>query len=707
MNRKPAGIWVVVWLGFLIAATVQAGQLHGAKSPYLLSHADDAIDWHPWHETALKQARRENKLIFLSIGYASCHWCHVMARKTFSDPRVIAVLNDNYISILVDREERPDLDSYFMKIMSAMIGTSGSPANFFLTPDLVPVFAGGYLGPEPEYGDPGFLNIAKSIAREKAGNPEGFGRDVDITRSQLQEMWRLPPAGAALGGRDPREAAARQWSKQFDRKYGGFGDQPKFPLPNVLLFLLERGVRRGNGDGLAKIYRTLDHMAAGGIRDQLGGAFHRYALDRLWQVPHFEIMLGDNAVLARLYLTAYQASGKPRYAVVARAVLDDLLARFRLPGGGFAAAFDAESEGMDGHYYTWTADEVRSVLGPHNAPLFLEAYVDTAHGLVRGRSVLRLSGDPGGLVATQHRLSDSRMRLIEARRKRPPPGRDDKVLTSWNALTVSAFAKAAQVLDDKRYLTIAQEEIEHLLSAFSEGGGLTHSRWRGIASGPVFLDDYAFLIQALLDLYEADFQVRHLDRARRLMKTLIEMFQAEPGKPFRMTPLDRSSRIPSQIILDESGLPSGNAAALIALHRLVLYGAEADFESQARPIVASLGRYLEDSAAAATGLLGALEFQPNEAHEIVIVGRRDHSGTRSLLRVVYAIHLPGTVLAVIPPKAQGANAAWPLLSARPMMDGQPTAYVCRKRLCKLPVKSPQRLSAQLKLLFTQIKRKPD
>lgn len=713
MNWKPAVAWVALGLGLAIGAaiqSVQAGQLSGSKSPYLLSHAGSAIDWHPWDDTVLARARRENKLIFLSIGYASCHWCHVMARRTFSDPRVIRALNANYVSILVDREERPELDAYFMKIMSAMIGSSGSPANFFLTPDLVPVFAAGYLGVEPEFGDPGFLDIAKSIARKRAADPEDFGRDVAITRSQLQEMWRISPARGAAGGADPRDGAAREWMARIDRKYGGFGDGSKFPLPNVLSFLIERAVRSGDGDVLAHVYRTLDHMAAGGIRDQLGGAFHRYSVDRFWQAPHFEIMLGQNAALAKLYLSAHQASGKPRYAAVARAVLDDLLARFRLPGGGFAASLDAESESADGHYYTWTADEVRAVLGPDDGRLFLGAYLDAAHGLVRGRAILRLSGNPGDFAATRQRLSHSRMRLLEARRKRRPPGRDDKVLTSWNALAVSAFAKAAQILDDKRYLTVAQEEIRHLLSPLSKGLGLVHNRWRGIASGPVFLDDYAFAIQALLDLYEADFRIGRLDQARRLMKILIKKFQAQPGELFRMTPVDEPSPIPSQIILDESGLPSGNAAALTALHRLALYGGDAALDSQMRAIAASLGGYLGDAPGAATGLLGALEFQPGDAHEIVIVAgpvSAGHAGAGPLLREIHARALPGTVLAVISPDAPELNLRWPLLSARPMMDGRPTAYVCRKRLCKLPVNSPQGLATQLERLFIKMTRKPD
>jgi hypothetical protein len=447
-------------------------------------------------------------------------------------------------------------------------------------------------------------------------------------------------------------------------------------------------------------------MAAGGVRDQLGGAFHRYAVDRFWQVPHFEIMLDQNALLARLYLEAYQASGqasqKRRYAAVARGILEELLARFRLPGGGFAASLDAETEATEGLYYTWTADEVRSVLGAARARPFIEAYVEQSHGLVRGRSVLRLLENPESLLSTERRLAVSRSRLRDARAERAAPRRDDKVLTSWNALAISAFAKAAQVLDDARYLRVAQAGMGLLLDSGSEAYRPSHSSRNGRAAEGVFLDDYAFLIQALLDLYETDFQASRLDDARMLMETLIERFQDEPGMPFRFTPIDHSSDIPVQTILNEEGTPSGNAAALIALHRLVLFGAEADFESQTRAVSRGLGRYLEVSAPSATGLLRALDFKPDEAHEIVIVGNPNNPDTRSLLREIHGRLLHGTVLAVIAPDTPQENEAWPLLAGRPLLDDKATAYVCRKRLCDLPVDTPAQLAVQLDKLVFQV-----
>jgi uncharacterized protein YyaL (SSP411 family) len=663
-------------------------------------HAEDAIDWHPWGEEALQRAREEDKLIFLSLGYASCYWCHVLARTTFADQRVVETLNEHFISILVDQEERPDLDNYFMDIMLAMAGLSGSPANFFLTPDLVPLFAAGYLAPEPEFGEPGFVAVVDSLVTEWGDNREAILRDAAVIRDQLRELGETVPAGGAGGREDPRDTAARAWSGAFDETYGGFGRDSKFLLPNVLSFLLHQGVWRRDAALLENVFRTLDHMAAGGVRDQLGGAFHRYAVDRFWQVPHFEIMLNENALLARLYLEAYQASGKARYAAVARGILEDLLGRFRLPDGGFASSLDAETEGTEGFYYTWTAEEVRAVLGAQAAAPFIEVYLDSSYGLVRGRSVLRLLNSPEALLRTEERLVESRSRLLDVRATRDAPRRDDKLLTSWNALAVSAFAKAAQVLDDGRYLQVAKAAIRPLLP--SEPSRLRHSRLAGKAAGVVFLDDYAFLVQALLDLYETDFRESRLDDARRLMEALIERFQDQTGMPFRFAPIDQPSDLPVQTILNEKGVPSGNAAALIALHRLVLFGAEATFEDEVRAISGGLGGYLDVSAPTTTGLLRALDFVPNEAHEIVIVGDPGDTDTRRLLREVHRRLLHGTVLAVIAPDAARENERWPLLAGRPLLDGKPTAYVCRKRLCKLPVNTPVALSVQLDKLVSQV-----
>ena len=613
---------VALWLELMPIGTAEAGSLlSDEKSPYLLQHEGDLIDWHPWGTDALGLAKRENKLIFLSIGYSTCHWCHVMAGTTFSDSRIVSVLNQDFVSILVDREERPDLDRHFADVMMAMIGRSGWPANFLLTPDLVPLFAAAYMGPEPAYGEPGLLNVAQILATEWRDQRDEVSLDAKRIAAELNSRLAPVAPGAAQGPEDPRNAAMFAWTKHLDMQNGGFGTGQKFPLPNVLSFLLHQAVKRGDPILLDVVLLSLDHMAAGGIRDQLGGAFHRYSVDRAWRVPHFEIMLDENALMAILYIEAFQASGDARYALVARGILDDLLNRFRLPRGGFASALDADTEGVEGLYYTWTLDEIQSVLGMEASRPFVSAYFDVEEYNEKGRGVLRLRADPRTLAVMEREFAESRQRLLEARSSRPAPLRDEKVLTSANALTVSAFAKASQVLKDERYLEVAQTEMKNLLGRAPEELWLSHSRIGEWTGDEVFLDDYAFAIQALLDLYEADFDPSHIDVAARLMEVTIERFYMGSGLPFRFIPKDMPTLIPTRPHLEEQGLPSGNAATLAALFRLHLFGASAELEGLASSILNNAGRYLDRSAMWSTGLLRALDFRPNEAYEIVIVGR--------------------------------------------------------------------------------------
>ena len=677
------------------------GRLSDEKSPYLQQHADDAIGWHPWTRDALELAKRENKLIFLSIGYSTCHWCHVMARTTFSDFRVVSVLNDNFVSILVDREERPDLDRHFSDVMMAMIGRSGWPANFLMTPDLVPLFAAAYMGAEPAYGEPGLLHVARIMAREWRDKRDKVSLDAKRIAAELRDRLAPVAPGAARRSDDPRNAAVLAWTEHFDLRYGGFGTGQKFPLPNVLSFLLHQAVKRGDRDLLDVVFLSLEHMAAGGIRDQLGGAFHRYSVDRAWRIPHFEMMLDENAAMAVLYIEAFQASGNPRYAAVARGILDDLLARFRMPGGGFASALDADSEGIEGFYYTWTIDEIRSVLGSEASAPFVSAYLDTEGGGIQGRGVLRLKADPRNLLVVRREFAESLQRLLEARSSRPAPLRDEKILTSANALAVSAFAKAGQVLKDRHYLEVAQTEMKSLQETTGEKLWLSHSRIGEWTGEVVFLDDYAFAIQALLDLYETDFDRSHLDVAAKLMEVTIDRFYMGSGLPFRFTPKDMPSDIPPRPHLEEQGLPSGNSVALAALLRLHLFGASAELERLASSIVNNIGRYLDRSAMWSTGLLRALDFRPTEAYEVVIVGRGGAEDTQGLLDVVRENLLHGVALAVIGPDAPRENDEWPLLVRRPMMDDRATAYVCRQRLCDLPVNTATALSSQLAKVVRQ------
>lgn len=688
-NRAGRHAALIVFCVTLLAGLpAAAGRLSDATSPYLLLHADDAIDWHAWEPETLDRARAADKPIFLSIGYAACHWCHVMARTTFADDRVIDLLNRNFISILVDREERPDLDAHFTTVMSAMVGRTGSPANFVLTPDLVPILAAGYLAPDAEFGEPGLVESLQTVVTAWAEDRNGVTVDAESIRATLQRLAEPIETGSARSGHDTRDEAAQTWIGAFDPVYGGFGGEPKFPFPNVLSFLLHYAVWNGDRAMEANVYKTLDAMAASAVRDQLGGAFHRYAVDRAWRLPHFEIMLEENALLAQVYLDAYRASGAQRYAVVARGILDDLAARLRLPDGGFASSLDAETEQVDGRYYTWTADQISAALGAE-APRFADAYLDPTH------SVLRLVEPEASVIDSQQSFADSLARLRAARAERVPPFRDEKRITSWNALAISAFAKAAQIFDEPEYLATAQAAMDGLLESYDDLTDVRRSSLDGRKSGEVFLDDYAFLALALIDLYEADFRRTRLDLATSVMEIVLNRFAPVSDTPLRFSPHDAKHAVGPIVILEEQGSPSGNAASLMALYRLNLYGAESRFARPADALARSFGRYLEMRAAGATGLLRAFDFRSDEAHEIVIVGELEDDATRALLLEVRTRLLHGTVVAVIPPGAPLIDEQWPLLSGRPLLDGKPTAYVCRKRLCNFPVNAPADLISQL------------
>ena len=696
--RSPflAGLILVVSL----FGPTDARSLLNSASPYLKSHANDPIKWRPWGREAREIAANEDKLIFLSIGYLSCHWCHKLARDTFSKTRVIERLNKHFIPVLVDREERPDLDSYYMEIMQGMTGASGWPANFVLTADGTPLYAIGYVTPDPSNGSPGLLAILDSLVTQWTDNRTELLKDLDITRTQLKAFFAPTPTGVTSNLNGIRDAATQLWASVFDEDYGGFGPSTKFPLPNVLSFLLDEGVRNGDVNLLDKIYKTLDHMAAGGIRDQLGGAFHRYAVDRFWQLPHFEIMLDDNALLAQVYLKAYQASKTLLYAQIARDILEEMVRRFQLADGGFATALDSDSEGREGKFYTWSANDVRAALAPRSADAFLKAFVDTQHGLIENRSVIRIVEGPRKQQAVREQFARDLEQMRIARAKRVHPQRDDKILISWNALTVSAFAKAAQVLKDKRYKTIARTTLAHLLKLAGSADELRHSYHQRQASDAVFLDDYAFLIESLIDVYETEFDVTYLEHARTFADVMVKKFQGKENQPFYFSPKELSSNIPRRVLLNEDGKPSGNSAALRALHRLALFGNVPKLAMRAQSIVSGLGHYLEKSAASATGLLSALHFRSENAYEIVIVGARDDPGTRHLLHEAYKRPLRGTVVGVIPPNAPSKNEAWPLLAGRPLLDTQPTAYVCRKRLCDLPVDTTEALAQRLERLIS-------
>lgn len=703
-RRSPLSL-LPVWLACFFFLSVEgeaANRLAQSVSPYLLQHAEDPVDWQPWDKEALARAQREDKLIFLSIGYSSCHWCHKMGRDTFADPRIAKHLNAHYVTILVDREERPDLDSYYLQVAEAMNGESGWPLNVILTPTLLPLFASSYLPPRPRLGLTGLQDVLEGIHTAWVDTRDDLLRDESLIRRQLQALTRyLPVQASTVPPVDPRDRAVHVWRKKLDARYGGFGTSSKFLHPEVLSLFLRQSLRTGDADLSASVFFTLDRMAAGGVRDQLGGAFHRYAADRFWQVPHFEIMLYDNALMARVYLEAYQHAQSPRYAFVARQILDDLLDRFWLPGGGFASALDADSrhtsgESLEGGFYTWQPEEILSLLGPEEGARLQAAFLDPARGTVGGRGILRLQTPPESLRAQHHTLQPLLQRLAAKRATRPPPHRDDKMITAWNALAVSALAQGARVFGEARYLQAAREGMHVLLTRPWHAGELRHIWHKGQVGEGVFLEDHAFLIQSLLDLYETDFDPAHLEKARTLAEDLFTRFQPHAGAPFQWVPLARGETpVPQVPLANQQGIPSGNAIALTSLARLGLFMWDETFQNKVATILQGLHGFLVSEGHTAPELLRALDYQEKSAREVILVGPRDAVAIRHFMREVHQRFLPETITAWVDPAHPPDPERWPALANRPLANGQPAAYVCIHAVCKQPVTDPERLAQAL------------
>ncbi|MBF0193881.1 MAG: thioredoxin domain-containing protein [Magnetococcales bacterium] len=674
----------------------KANRLINETSPYLLQHAHNPVDWYPWGKEALKKAKDEGKIILVSIGYAACHWCHVMEKESFENEATAAILNKYFVAIKVDREERPDLDGHFMDILTTLTGSGGWPMNMFLTPDLQPIYGGTYFPPQAKHNLPSFNSVLKSLQKQWSGDRDEMLKHLDELQSFLAKQLTPPKSGPAKkGGADPRQISVDFWQKRFDLKYGGFGDGTKFPQPSILSLVLRKAATEKNLEIAKPVLLTLDKMAAGGVRDQLGGSFHRYSVDRYWQVPHFEIMLYDNALLARTYLEAFTLTKKSRYQFVVRQILDDMLNRFRLESGCFISALDADSEGEEGLYYTWDEEEVIEILGEDTAVEFIDDFVDPIEGTIDGRSVLRLLSNIGNIDNTFLKHKESLQKLLAVRTKRVPPAMDDKIITSWNSLMVSALAKGGRVLQEPRYVKAAQVCMADLLQNSFVKGKPRHSRRGEKVGDVVFLDDYATLIQALIDLYETDFNLNHLNTASKLTNEMLQRFATKPGQPLTLTPKDQPSDIPPQIVLNDGVTPTGNSSALVALHRLALFSSDEKLEVAASNRLHNLGSHLDENPASSSELLWALDFTPKSAIEVIIVGPFKNKATQQLITTVNKKFIPGLVLAGVDSETKPKDLKpWALLN-RSMIDNKPTAYVCKNLVCRLPVFSKDELEKML------------
>lgn len=668
-----------------MTAERKPNRLAKEKSPYLLKHSLNPVDWYSWGPEAFAKARNDNKPIFLSIGYSTCHWCTVMEKESFEDREIASLMNKNFISIKVDREERPEVDAYYMDAVQSMTGGGGWPLSVFLTPDLKPFYGGTYFPPEPRYGMPSFRQVLEFVSRVwKERRDEALGSAREIT-----EALGRAYGSAAKGelSKEIVESVASEILSIYDPEHGGFGTAPKFPLPLSISFLLRYHYRTGKEMALVAATKTLDALSAGGIRDHVGGGFHRYSTDRVWLVPHFEKMLYDNALLARTYAEAYQVTGDERYSTVARETLDWMLREMRSDKGGFHSAQDADTKEGEGVYYTWTPSEVEALLGADAGGAFCLRYGITRVGNFDGRSILHLVGE------AKEESADKEMKgkLYQARLRRPRPATDEKVLTSWNGLAISALAYAGFVLGERRYVEAAGEAADFVLRNCTADGRLLRRFAGGDAGIEGTLEDYAFLIQGLLDLFEATFEAERLEESLRLAKVMAEDLLDKERGGFYMSREDEPARIK---LWHDGPTPSGNSVAAMDLLRLSELTGEDGFREMAGKVFKCFKGRLENQPTGEAYMAEGLDSFLNGMREVVITasGKKEAA---EMLEEVARRYLPNSVkVLAIPKNYDRLSAISPLLDGR-KPGRKPTAYVCENFVCKLPANSASELRTQL------------
>jgi uncharacterized protein YyaL (SSP411 family) len=644
------------------------------SSPYLLQHKDNPVDWFPWGDEALARARDQDRPLLVSVGYSACHWCHVMERESFEDPEIAALMNERFVCIKVDREERPDVDAVCMEACQAMTGHGGWPLNTFLTPERAPFYAGTYFPTDPRPGLPSWRMVLLAVADAWDRRREEIRRQAADVVQSLGATARLEPSSEPIL-ESLLDHAVTSLTRSYDAVNGGFGGAPKFPPASTVELLLVRGERQ-------MALGTLRAMAVGGIYDHVGGGFSRYAVDATWTVPHFEKMLYDNALLARAYLHGWQCSGEDRFRRVCCETLDWALREMRGPEGGFCSALDADSEGVEGKFYVWTVDELRETLGPSLADEAIAYFGASGHGNFERSNVLE------GRGPEPERLPQIRSMLYEARSARVRPGLDDKRLTAWNALMISALAEAGAALALPRYTEAAIDCAEFVLGELRDPDGRLLRTWkdgRGRLGG--YLEDHAFLLEALLTLYEATFDPRWYREAAVLAGAIIDRFADSDRGAFFSTPEDHQQLPVRRKDLEDAPIPSGNSAAAFGLLRLALLSGDRKYERHALGVLRLLYPIAARHPQAFGHLLQAVDFYLAEVREVAIVG--PDPGAAELVRAVRAEFRPHIVL------AGGEPDGVPLLEGREPVDGQAAAYVCEHFTCQAPVTSPDELVALL------------
>ena len=679
-----------------------ANRLASETSPYLLQHANNPVDWYPWGDEALQRAKDEDKPILLSIGYSACHWCHVMERESFEDEATALLMNEHFVSIKVDREERPDLDAVYMEAVQMLTGSGGWPMTVFLTPDGRPFYGGTYFPPMDRYNMPGFPRLLQSVAHSYHNSRGEIDRVTNQLTEQMGRAGQMPKGDAPVTVETLHQAYT-VLATNFDYQNGGTGTAPKFPQAMNLEVLL-RYYRHGYNDrALEMVDLTLEKMARGGIYDQVAGGFARYSTDAYWLVPHFEKMLYDNALLARLYIHAHQATGRGMYRRIAEETLDYILREMTGPEGGFFSATDADSEGEEGKFFVWTPDEIEAVLGKDEAVIFNGFFGVTQAGNFEGKNILNIAQKASDYAQKNgiplDRLIDVVQRgktaLLKEREKRVHPLLDDKVLASWNGMMLRSFAEAGAALERQDYLDAAIKNAGFLLETMRPDGRLLRTYRAGQAKLPGFLEDYSFVADGLLALYEATFDQRWLTESVNLADLMIELFWDDTVSGFYDTSAEHDQLVVRPRDVLDNAQPCGGSVATDVLLKLAVITGNEDYRVKAETPLRTL-RELMGRAPAGTGhWLAALDFYVSSPKEVVIIGPRDNPATAALLQTVNGKFHPNKVLVGADNADAAANHGLPLLEARGMIDAKPTAYVCQNYACQLPVTTPDKLAEQL------------
>ncbi len=681
----------------------QSNHLANETSPYLLQHADNPVDWYPWGEEALSRAKSEDKPILLSIGYAACHWCHVMEHESFEDPETARLMNELFICIKVDREERPDIDQIYMKFVQMTTGSGGWPLNVFLTPDQEPYYGGTYFPPEDRYGRPSWTRVLQSASNFYRNNKQKLKENIDTIKEEFKKS-REEGSLSDIPDSDIMQSSARQLASLYDPRFGGIGRAPKFPAVYPLSFLLRNFKNTGNKDYLNMVTHTLESMAKGGIYDQVGGGFARYSVDEKWLVPHFEKMLYDNAQLVPLYLDAFMLSGNEYFKQIAIGTLSFVMRELLSPEGGFYSSLDADSEGVEGKFYVWEKSEIDNLLGAKKSEVFCDYYDVTENGNFEHKNILHIQTDIQSAAKrfnlstdeVEKVLEESRKILLEARSKRVRPGLDDKILTSWNGLMLSAFARMYQVDRDEIYKKVIEENIAFIKNNLYADGHLLRTYNKDKAKYHAYLDDYAFLVQGLLDAYEALFNVEYLEWAHELLVYTNQKFWDDDKFGYFYTSSDQNELIERLKDEHDQSIPSGTAIMMINNLRFYSFTESKEFLDRAENILKRYGKRMVSNPYGYASYLLGFDFYSQKPKEIVLVIPQN-SDAEKYYDTIFKTYLPNKVVITLKDDQTASTLSASLLQGKEPIQGKITAYVCHNFACSPPVFTTDELK---KLLMT-------